>query len=78
MGATRIQIGYGSDKRIVGRKGMYGKESSGKYRKNGGFSGEPVSDFHDISEFKWIEIFGTCGMPLWKKKLYESGELTDV
>jgi hypothetical protein len=42
---------------------------------NGGFSGEPVSDFHSISDEVWVKIFGTNGMPSWKKELYDKGEL---
>jgi hypothetical protein len=75
MSATKIQIGYGSDQRGSKKKGLYGKKSSGKYMANGGFSGEPVSDFHSISDEVWVKIFGTNGMPSWKKELYDKGEL---
>ena len=67
MSATKIQIGYGSDKRSPNPKGCYGKKSSGKVKMNGGFSGEAVSDFHKISEEDWDRCFPNSFKPSWMK-----------
>jgi hypothetical protein len=71
MGATKIQVGYGSDTRQKNRKNSYGKRSSGKLVRNGGFSGEPVVDFSTVSDDRWAEIFGVDSMPKWKRELLE-------
>lgn len=70
-----IRIGYGSDQRRKNPKNCYGKKSSGKVKMNGGFSGEPTTDFHDIPEETWINMFGTAGMPKWKLELLKEGKL---
>lgn len=77
MGSQHIQIGYGSDTRSKGRPKAYGRRKSGKLVTNGGFSGEVVSDFTSISEDEWIRIFGTNGMPKWKKELLEKNGKID-
>ena len=74
---SRVQIGYGSDTRGSKKKGMYGKVSSGKYKANGGFSGEPTVDFTNVSNDRWAEIFGTENLPKWKRELLEAGESLD-
>jgi hypothetical protein len=74
MSKTKIQIGYGSDKPLSQKKGLYGTRSSGKLMLNGGFNGAPTEDFHNIPNQRFIEIFGTENLPKWKKELLVAGE----
>lgn len=56
MGNT-IQVGYGSDRRGGGKKGLYGGRTGGKYLANGGFGGQPRVTFETISDEDWDRIF---------------------
>lgn len=74
MSGNKIQIGYGSDKPLSQKKGLYGTRRSGKFMGNGGFNGEPTVDFVGISDEEWARIFGVQSLPKWKQELLESGE----
>lgn len=75
--SKKIQVGYGTGTRGSKKKGMYGSRSSGKVMQNGGFNFQPTVDFTQISDKKWIEMFGTENLPRWKKELLEAGESLD-
>jgi hypothetical protein len=75
--SNKIMVGYGSDTRGSKKKGLYGSRSSGKLMMNGGFNGMPTIDFTNISEDRWIKMFGTENLPKWKRELLEAGESLD-
>jgi len=58
MGATKIQVGYGSDGRGSNGKALYGRRRSGKLLHNGGFSGQPTVDYARVEQDDWDRIFG--------------------
>lgn len=74
MSGKTIQIGYGSDKPLSQKYGMYGSRRSGKFMGNGGFNNCPTVDFTKITDKRWAEIFDTSTLPKWKRDLIESGE----
>lgn len=57
MSATKIQVGYASDRRESKAKRCYGKKSSGKVLLNGGFSFEPTVSYENIDQDVWDRIF---------------------
>lgn len=78
MAKTKLQVGYGSDRREGStKKGLYGGKRTGKNNINGGFNNGIVVDFTRISEDKWNSIFGTENLPKWKRELLEKGESLD-
>lgn len=55
--SDKITVGpYTGGRRDSTRKGLYGKQRSGKMRNNGGFSGEPTVGYTKISEERWNAI----------------------
>ena len=52
----KIQVGYGSHTRGSTKKGLYGKQRSGKLKENGGFSGQPTVGYVNIPEERWEQI----------------------
>lgn len=67
MGATKIQVGYGTGQRGTKAKGLYGGRSTGKMTKNGGFNGNPTIDNHRVPDELWYKALPNSYRPSWDK-----------
>lgn len=72
---SKIQVGYGSDRRSRGTRKVYGGRTNGKKLMNGGFGGQPTVDYSRISDERWAEIFGKQSLPKWKQDEIEKNTL---